>query len=352
MSDFAIMSTNALAQEQRRRGSATDRNMKCPGCDVMVVLKKDQTLQCKLCDSVWHKDCIADMDEDTYRVMKKNEKKETLNLYWFCTKQCDRAAGKFLSGMAHLEAEIKSTNLKVSALEKTVLEIGEGHFTEKMTRAVQEIASEVVSKEETENTKVGETAEHFSKVQKIIEHEKKDQIAEIEDRMRRKCNIVLFRLQEKENLSVGEAKEEDKKQVDKILRELGSKAIPEDIRRLGKYNQQNPRPRPVRVSFSNEKEKDEVLTLAYKASKNKTEEDQRLCCQVTLRKDLSVQEREEEEKLYAELKKNRQESKESGDDRARWVRRRGKVINIGNYKRMDKEDETSQRDKDPPEVWA
>ena len=67
-----------------------------------------------------------------------------------------------------------------------------------------------------------------------------------------------------------------------------------------------------------------------------------------MRKDLTVQEREEEDRLFAELKKRREEAKNSGDDNARWVRRRGKVINIGKYKATE-EGEPSQADRSPQE---
>ena len=65
-----------------------------------------------------------------------------------------------------------------------------------------------------------------------------------------------------------------------------------------------------------------------------------------MRKGLTVQEREEEDRLYAELKRRRQDSKESGDDKAKWVRRRGWEVNIGNYE-VEEEEKASQADRGP-----
>ena len=67
-----------------------------------------------------------------------------------------------------------------------------------------------------------------------------------------------------------------------------------------------------------------------------------------MRKDLTVQEREEEDRLYAELKRGRQDSKESGagDDKAKMVRRRGRVVNIGNYE-VEEEEKANQADRGP-----
>ena len=113
-----------------------------------------------------------------------------------------------------------------------------------------------------------------------------------------------------------------------------SNATVTDIRRLGAPKTKNDKPRPLRVTFSNEKERDDVLSAAYKMikeNKDSKENNEKIVVQVSLRKDLTKQERDEEDKLYQELRSRRQEAQESGDDRARWVRRRGKVVNIGNY---------------------
>ena len=59
-----------------------------------------------------------------------------------------------------------------------------------------------------------------------------------------------------------------------------------------------------------------------------------------------MQEREEEDRLYTELKSRRQDSKESGDEKAKWVRRRGRVVNIGNYK-VEEEEKANQADWGP-----
>ena len=86
-------------------------------------------------------------------------------------------------------------------------------------------------------------------------------------------------------------------------------ATAQDIRRLGQYRKESERPRPVRVSFTSEKERDEVLSSAYKLNRNRKDKDERISVNVAMRKDLTVQEREEEDRLFAELKKRREEAK-------------------------------------------
>ena len=353
------MSNSAQNVDPRpRRGSNADT--KCPKCEQMVVLRRDNPIQCKLCDSTWHKECVDNMDDDTYRVLKKNEKKSTPSLYWFCTKQCDKAAGKFLSGMSYLETQIKITNSKVEEIEKSVSDVKEGIFPERMEEKVRAIANDVMEKSGPGRMKYSEAVTHVNKVQEIIEQEQKDQMAEIEDRLRRKCNLVIFKLPETENRVENESegdrkmnsKEEDKKQIETMFKEVGANQVPNDMRRLGKYNKDSPKPRPVRLSFNSEKERDEVLTLAYKSNKNKKDDDGKLCNKVVWRKDLTVKEREEEDQLYTELKNKRKESKDSGDDRAHWVRRRGQIVNIGDYRTPEEVNHQGDRGEEEEEGAA
>ena len=92
---------------------------------------------------------------------------------------------------------------------------------------------------------------------KLKEHEKKEKNAEIEDRLKRKSYLVIFRIPEIDNQAEEggkggpkvNSKEEDKKAVETILNEVGTKSAPTDVRRLGKYNKGSPNPRPVRLFF-------------------------------------------------------------------------------------------------------
>lgn len=52
---------------------------------------------------------------------------------------------------------------------------------------------------------------------------------------------------------------------------------------------------------------------------------------VAMRKDLTPIERKEDDNLFKDLKEKREQAKASGDDHALWIRRRGKLVNIGKY---------------------
>ena len=308
------------------RGSSTDLGLKCPKCDVMIVIKKDCFLTCKLCEFSWHKQCIEDLDEDEYNVLKKNEKKKNKNIHWYCSKQCDRAANKFLSKMAIFEEEISKVNKRVTSLDTAVVDIQNGVFTESMVKTVEGILQEVTESDEQQVS--GATHDN---IKDMLDKDRKNQIEELEDRLRRKKNLIVFRLPEDQNKTTDQNKAEDIKSVDKILEETGVKTKPKDIRRLGKAKTDG-KDRPLRIIFESEKERDETMFGIINISKEKKERDDRLCSSLSVRRDLTKVEREEENNLFAELKRRKEESQASGDDKAKWVMRRGKIMNIGNYK--------------------
>ena len=65
--------------------------------------------------------------------------------------------------------------------------------------------------------------------------------------------------------------------------------------------------------------------------KRKSQETNDTQQRISMRRDMTPKERAEEAALYAELKMKQEESKVSGDDKAVWIRRGGRVVNVGNY---------------------
>ena len=337
------MSYVASNQQIRRRGSATDVNMKCPKCDVIVVPKKDQHLTCKLCDSVWHKECLpAGMDEDNFKVLKKNEKKD-VNLYWYCTKQCDRAATKFLSGMAYFEEELAKTKQTVQVIEKTVVNIQEGSFSDKMTETVKTIAKGVVH----DSGAVGMEKEG---IEEMVNMKTKEQIEEAENKAKRKTNLIIFKLPESKKTTSNDKKQEDADRVQNILTDCKINHIPTDIIRLGKADRANKGEeranshRPIRVTFGSQSARDETLASLIKKKRDLLGKDSdSLLPSIGFRKDMTPQERREDEELYKIIKQKREESKASGDESARWVVRDGRVVNLVEWRAARKEGEGGEQ---------
>ena len=122
-----------------------------------------------------------------------------------------------------------------------------------------------------------------------------------------------------------------------------TKHTPVDIGRLGQFKKGSEKPRPLRISFDNEKERDEVLSSVYRVLKNKKEEDKRLCTQVSIEGPHCARERRGGSTVRW-TEERRQDSMESGDDKAKWVRRRGRVVNIGNSE-VEEEEKANQADR-------
>ncbi|KAL8600649.1 hypothetical protein ACOMHN_006715 [Nucella lapillus] len=85
------------------------------------------------------------------------------------------------------------------------------------------------------------------------------------------------------------------------------------------------------MTFQTESARDDALAAFHKARKQKEEGDDNLCTKIVIRKDLTPLERQEEEELFQELKSRRDESEKAGDSHAHWVKKRGRIENIGRY---------------------
>ena len=78
-----------------------------------TVLKKDKALQCELCEFWYHTSCEK-MDDDTYDLIIKDRAKEVPMIHWYCSKQCNKVASKYLGGVLHLEREVQKLTKKLT----------------------------------------------------------------------------------------------------------------------------------------------------------------------------------------------------------------------------------------------
>ena len=330
-----------LNTQRQGRGSSTDAGLKCPKCDVMIVIKKDHYLTCKLCEFPWHKECIADLDEDEYNVLKKNEKKKNKNIHWFCSKQCDRAANKFLSKMAGFEEEIAKVDKRVTSLDTKISTIQDGVFTEKMQQAIEEIVQKSERQgSEPKNDDIKDLLERDRRVQmegieNMINTKTKEQIAEAESRAKRQTNLIVFKLPESKKASSGDKRQDDATKIQTLLTECEIQHKPIEIVRLGqvgKTRDGKTTDRPVRINFGSKVARDESLSNMIKTKRGLDKESGSLLLSLGFRKDMTPQEREEDAVLYKLLKQRRDESKASGDDITRWVIRNGQVVSLSEWR--------------------
>ena len=156
----------------------------------------------------------------------------------------------------------------------------------------------------------------------VIEQLKKEMQEELDeraDRERRKTNILIFNVKEQEGEDTEESKGKDEAEVERFFDkgvELKDLKVME-ISRMGRKREVNERPRPILVSFQEDKEKWKVLG---KLSKLKGKEEFK---DVRVKRDMTKKERETEKALREELKEKRE--KEEGT----WIIKQGKVIRVG-----------------------
>ena len=195
---------------------------------------------------------------------------------------------------------------------------------------------ELQQKLETTNTVLaevrGEVATLKKQRNKTTEDTLSMTIAELGDREDRRLNAILFNVTEVENADSDERIHEDTAKATAILEDIGMSTEIIETRRLGKYNATNENPRPLRITVPTLSDKMRLMRNAPQL-KNSSDPNMKL---VRIRKDMTPMEREEDLKLKREWEGKKEESTKSGDHQAKWIRRRGKVVNVGTYKHPER----------------
>ena len=142
---------------------------------------------------------------------------------------------------------------------------------------------------------------------------------ESKDRENRKNNIIMFGVPESST-------EEDEAKAKEILQKVSDKDI--DIVSVTRLRTKNGiKPFPLRVKLKEEKDKWKVISksasLAQMTGYMK---------RVYIKRDMTRREREEDQALRSELKERRMKSVQDADG-ARWIIRKGRVINLTREKK-------------------
>ena len=195
---------------------------------------------------------------------------------------------------------------------------------------------ELQQKLETTNTVLaevrGEVATLKKQRNKTTEDTLSMTIAELSDREDRGLNAILFNVTEVENADSDERIHEDTAKATAILEDIGMSTEIIETRRLGKYNATNENPRPLRITVPT---LSDTMWLMRNAPKLKNSSDPHMKL-IRIRKDMTPMEREADLKLKREWEGKKKESMKSGDHQAKWIRRRGKVVNVGTYKHPER----------------
>lgn len=312
----------SVKDSQGRKGSTTTvddaDSYPCGECK-KPVKDNDKALQCELCERWLHAAC-CDVD-DTYKAMKNNCSKPVPKFHFYCDLPCNKFATNFIGSMKKLEEQVEQKTKVVAEHTAKFKELEEGRLPPLLLETIKQMGGP---------TSADPNPEQNEQIAELVERKTKAQIAEMEDRNRRKTNLIIFRLPESGSPDSAGKKKDDTGSATKILKEIKSTHTPIDVSRLGIEKEGSSTPRPLRLAFANAAARDETLRIYHKA--RKTAEDKEPNCsalftKLSIRKDMTPGEREEETALYKELQKKRNNA--SGEDKARWVRRGGRVIFLG-----------------------
>lgn len=125
-----------------------------------------------------------------------------------------------------------------------------------LQQAIVELKNEIVELKRTANQNISSTIDN-NQFEEILQ--------EINEREKRKCNVVIFGISEQQNLGNQTRAEQDKQLVTNIFQAI-SVAMPgnENIKaiRIGKFDESKNFPRPVKVTVSDESTVHEIIHKA------------------------------------------------------------------------------------------
>jgi hypothetical protein len=149
------------------------------------------------------------------------------------------------------------------------------------------------------------------------------QLQELEDRERRKSNLVVFNIPELGTGTVDDRRQHDVEELKTILRELNVETVLTNPVRLGPKKEDMKYPRPLRITVEKETVKWHILKEA-KNLKNAGEEKVRT---VFFKRDMTLLERQADMDLLKALREKREEEELKGGT-AKFKIWKGKVIQL------------------------
>lgn len=279
-----------MAPKQRGKEKVSNSCEDC-GKDVS---SEDKALICSICDKWFHIKCQR-VSVGDYDFLQKTDE----SIQWFC-KQCKGASQKLFKMMTmvhkrqdQLETEVKNLSAIVSTCS---------------------------NKLDTQSKTCESIGEQVNNIHQQLPHLITEKVGEIlSDRQEveaREENFIIF------NLNESEGKESRKKDVD-LLQDIFTNILKvenvhlEDITRLGRYEKDSDKMRPVRVAIKNRVVRGQILRNAHKLKNSETFK------KVGIGRDLTKKQREANKALRKQLLKLKKDEPENN-----WAIRRDKLVKL------------------------
>ena len=275
---------------QTRRNSTVNEDLRCGALtckNVIRVDNNDSFVTCIGCEGSYHVTKCSGMSAGLFKEMKKNSQ-----VKWFCP-FCDKSVSKVLAGLAAMAQKVEELTsshddlvVRVSDLEKRLAE-ADAQATTQATVAPTQWPR-------------GNPAQTQVQTQATIN--------ELKDIESRKCNLILFNVDESTHEDGNGRKDDDLSFIAEVLGSVlpGAPSSPDHVRaalRLG-HPIQNKK-RPVRVIFSSSDFRDQVL----KNRRLLKDADTAKLKSCFIKPDLTKLQQQEDRELYLKCKAAREDGK-------------------------------------------
>ena len=346
----------------RAKSDKTLDTATCTKCQTIFTDDNDQLLQCDRCDGWVCRQCLG-INEKEYKFLHNRP-----DLHWYCL-SCQEPALQAVQSEKLIEDRCKfymeQFDKKLDNL-KSIIDLKadksdllkKADKTDLNTKADKQELADKASKQDLEakadkqellrKADITDLDEKADKVDLLAKADRvelqskadiqdlnakadkedvtklyKDVMQEVEDRERRKKNMIVINMPEKENITTDECREEDKSAFLELCETyLDSKPEIAYCKRLGKKPEEKDKHRPLSVSFTNEMDRNNILA---KANKLRLAEDESVKAYILI-PDRTPAEREMRRQLRQELLAKREEAKKSGQNEEIWIIRNNKVI--------------------------
>lgn len=272
---------------------------RCSHCK-STLKKTAKVAKCGLCQNDFHFSCTATTQEK-YNFIQNNGGQ------WYC-ESCSRCAGKVLQRIIaleetqmkmqdyckDLEGKLESATQKIVDLEsqlEVVVKTTDQKFEEQMKQvpkpAITKMQATTPKSDKCKNEACPSVSEETSK----DDPGRRSAIDEMEDRERRKCNLVFYGLLESAQENPKDRVEEDKTGVMRALERIQIQMKPIEIVSIFRAGKKSEKARPLVVKLSNKERRDEIISKgkSFKITTN-----------ITVSPDLTFMQRQNLSQLYTE----------------------------------------------------
>ena len=308
---------------------------KCSRCSKMVGVK-DDGIQCEICQTWFHPKCV-DVSSDLYGYLQK-----CTNIHWYCD-TCNKGIGQVVEELSKVKNRQENTEIMMQKINHEIERLNNRSTDEfnkirtdldkhisMLTTKVEDIGKkktdnviefrEIVKQQMEEdmqarvdNTVKRELTSQVGEVQQTIIEGKeiaksfREEKAEQEDIESRRCNVILYRIPESDEVLAEDRNKHDKSVCEQFFHAFNVGFDRDDIRRVQRLGKRNDNyPRPILVQLGSRHIKNMIMESLYKIKSM----DARLR-NVIVAHNLTKKQREECKALVEEAKAKTEQ--ESGD---------------------------------------